>query len=342
MPVGIAATEEGLVVYRSSVTADQETEKIKVRAQTAEAQNPHKFRAAQWTHPNGHPRCHICGCEERIGGMCPGLKAEPVQFGPGAAGSKKGEEVGFVATEDGIQVYKYNPFHDKGGRFTTGTGTGSRVNISDPRAMAAAARQAERLGLKESPGVPVKAGKPFEAKTAGGAQTFITGHEASKILSDAQQASLDNYQGLGYSAMNKALRGDKVPGKATGAHIANLDAAFASSGAALGRPVTVYRGLDGKQGNALVARLKGNPKGLNGMTLTDKGFMSTSLLAGTAETFGGLRIAITLGKGQKALMTNFGPHTKEKEAVLPRNTSLVVTGSRQVGGTTFVTARLIS
>jgi len=35
-----------------------------------EATKPHKFQAAKWTHPNGHPRCIICGDEERVGGWC--------------------------------------------------------------------------------------------------------------------------------------------------------------------------------------------------------------------------------------------------------------------------------
>lgn len=30
----------------------------------------HAFRAAKWTHPNGHPRCSRCGAEEPVGGMC--------------------------------------------------------------------------------------------------------------------------------------------------------------------------------------------------------------------------------------------------------------------------------
>lgn len=48
-------------------------------------------------------------------GTCPGLKAEPVRFGPGAAGSVK------VATSEGIVVAKFNPHHDKGtGQFASG------------------------------------------------------------------------------------------------------------------------------------------------------------------------------------------------------------------------------
>lgn len=30
----------------------------------------HKFKPAMWTHPNGHPRCILCGSEESIGGIC--------------------------------------------------------------------------------------------------------------------------------------------------------------------------------------------------------------------------------------------------------------------------------
>lgn len=30
----------------------------------------HKFKPALWTHPNGHPRCILCGSEESIGGIC--------------------------------------------------------------------------------------------------------------------------------------------------------------------------------------------------------------------------------------------------------------------------------
>lgn len=46
----------------------QETEKIKQNKQ--KFQGPHKFKAAVWTHPNGHPRCIRCGDEETIGGTC--------------------------------------------------------------------------------------------------------------------------------------------------------------------------------------------------------------------------------------------------------------------------------
>jgi hypothetical protein len=55
---------------------EKESEAIRVNRTTAAAQKPHKFRAAKWTHPNGHPRCLLCGDEERTGNICAGAKAE--------------------------------------------------------------------------------------------------------------------------------------------------------------------------------------------------------------------------------------------------------------------------
>lgn len=50
--------------------ADAETARIKENAAKPEAKKPHTFKAAKWTHPNGHPRCLICGDEEPTGGRC--------------------------------------------------------------------------------------------------------------------------------------------------------------------------------------------------------------------------------------------------------------------------------
>jgi len=49
-----------------------ETERIRERCKTPEARQPHAFKAAEWTHPNGHPRCAVCGDEEPVGGRCEG------------------------------------------------------------------------------------------------------------------------------------------------------------------------------------------------------------------------------------------------------------------------------
>jgi ATP-dependent DNA ligase len=49
---------------------DAETERIRDSKKTPEAEEPHRFRAAKWTHPNGHPRCLVCGDDEPVGGVC--------------------------------------------------------------------------------------------------------------------------------------------------------------------------------------------------------------------------------------------------------------------------------
>jgi hypothetical protein len=54
--------------------ADAETERINENKKSPEARSLHRFRAAEWTHPNGHPRCLLCGDEERTGDMCEGAE----------------------------------------------------------------------------------------------------------------------------------------------------------------------------------------------------------------------------------------------------------------------------
>lgn len=50
--------------------ADFDRESEVIRENKKKAVFPHKFKAASWTHPNGHPRCIMCGQEERTGGVC--------------------------------------------------------------------------------------------------------------------------------------------------------------------------------------------------------------------------------------------------------------------------------
>ena len=49
---------------------DKETELINKNKLKPLAEKVHEFKAAKWTHPNGHPRCLICGWEEPVGGVC--------------------------------------------------------------------------------------------------------------------------------------------------------------------------------------------------------------------------------------------------------------------------------
>src|SRR5260370_1410356 len=55
---------------RKSVSYEAETERIKANKLKPAAKEQHRFKAAHWTHPNGHPRCMVCGQEQPIGGRC--------------------------------------------------------------------------------------------------------------------------------------------------------------------------------------------------------------------------------------------------------------------------------
>lgn len=93
-------------VKKSEKDADAETKQIKTRRKSPEGRAPHKFKSAQWTHPNGHPRCALCGDEERTDGHCLGAdhdglgKAEPAFV-----------EAGFLHKPSGM-IYGTGAFHD--------------------------------------------------------------------------------------------------------------------------------------------------------------------------------------------------------------------------------------
>lgn len=61
------------------MTYEEETKQIKENKKSDKASVRHKFKPAKWTHPNGHPRCLICGDEERVGGFCEPLMKGSLQ-----------------------------------------------------------------------------------------------------------------------------------------------------------------------------------------------------------------------------------------------------------------------
>lgn len=76
----LTASERAPAAYLyKSETYEQETERLRENKKSPEAMKPHKFKAAQWTFPNGHPRCAICMDEERTGGMCEGRKEDVIK-----------------------------------------------------------------------------------------------------------------------------------------------------------------------------------------------------------------------------------------------------------------------
>lgn len=98
---------------------DAESEKIRANKETSEAQKPHKFRPAEWTHPNGHPRCLLCGSEEPIYGECCGLAMEDdpekVQAFYDRLTAERGDD-GRLGKAVGIRPgSKFTPLKTKGG-----------------------------------------------------------------------------------------------------------------------------------------------------------------------------------------------------------------------------------
>ena len=58
------------VKFLSKITYEEESKIINENKKKPEASKPHKFKPAEWTHKNGHPRCLICGDEELTEEAC--------------------------------------------------------------------------------------------------------------------------------------------------------------------------------------------------------------------------------------------------------------------------------
>lgn len=63
-------------ITHDELRAAAESADIKKNRQTPEAQQPHDFHPAQYTHKNGHPRCLLCGDDEPASGRCPGVRMQ--------------------------------------------------------------------------------------------------------------------------------------------------------------------------------------------------------------------------------------------------------------------------
>lgn len=85
---------------------EAETERIGQNREKKGAR-PHKFKAARWTHPNGHPRCIRCGGEEPVGGRCDGYKAQKAEHEPPVVKAVAGE----IVEEREEQRYTFAPMY---------------------------------------------------------------------------------------------------------------------------------------------------------------------------------------------------------------------------------------
>jgi hypothetical protein len=211
-------------------------------------------------------------------------------------------------------------------------------------------------GRRKSAGAPGSKAVPSGGKggsggTVGGtayddpaaAKKFLDDHYGTwkkKDLTDAEFAGLSFYQSPGFALMNGQLRGLKRGDIKADMTFGDSDLKRAkkasgdlTKGIAKAPPlphaVQVHRGFDAGQFGDL------SP----GMTVTDKGFTSTSLTSsgvasvGRAGKPGVMRIELPAG-------TKAGAGSA-RELILPPGSSFQVVGVRDEGGTTMVDARLV-
>jgi hypothetical protein len=159
-------------------------------------------------------------------------------------------------------------------------------------------------------------------------------------MSDAEKKAVRTYTSAGNSGYGAINNWHRHGFESPGAPKAKLDAITRDLDSAIDKgslpePLKVYRGI-------------GDVKALGiepGVTVRDKGYLSTSLTRQTANMYGnsekGAVLEITAPKGARAIgvagMTNYG---KEREVLFPRNSQMKITGKRDAGGRTVYTAEL--
>lgn len=181
---------------------------------------------------------------------------------------------------------KFNPNHDRLGRFATTGGSGSFSDLESIEGV-----------------VPLDSVGDWEDEVV------------TSDLTDAQDMSVRYYVGRGYSEINGNLRGGPKPfneaefwgnlqdagGKELVRNVKNLDAATKKH--KLKKDTTVFRGVTGD--------------GWDLKRWEDRGFTSTSLSPTVAGSFGNVVMAINLPKGTKGY-AHLGMNG-EYEFLLPRN-----------------------
>jgi len=84
----------GISKRKHSPEYEAESEKIRENAREWRPKR-HRFKAAEWTFPNGHPRCLLCGEEERTGGWCePGDGQDVEKYSPDQPREPAGSDEG--------------------------------------------------------------------------------------------------------------------------------------------------------------------------------------------------------------------------------------------------------
>lgn len=247
-------------------------------------------------------------------------------------------EKGWITTEDGKHLFigadgalhggksAYEAHQNESGSSSSGKDSG-KDNSEAPKTTEMYTGPAKAFGTEK------------------GAKEYF-GDAWDKSLTDDETDAVKYYTGTGYLDINPKLRGgDNIdPHSALGNMLQDLDSAIAKS--ELKEAITVYRYSDptlfGLPFNASVTGA--DLEHLIGATVTDNGFMSTSVLDSATDDFGRIGFTITVppGKGKGAYIANISKYKGEQEFLLARSSNLKITEVSDYGtGTIFIHATVV-
>ena len=212
-----------------------------------------------------------------------------------------------------VAVFKYNPYHDSRGRFSSSNGAASFSLAGGRAGKMAIEREKEKAKVKSE---------------QGSNDSWI------KSLSPEEKQAIIRYQSNNLE-FNEFLRtGNKFSEfgpQATPKEYRHLDEAISRS--RINADTTLYRGTS-------TAMFKNHSvKGSIGKVISDKGYMSTSTQRNSAEMYAeDVLLKINAPKGTKgAKISGLDAKFKENhEILLPRNTSYKILSVKEIKGNTGV------
>lgn len=146
------------------------------------------------------------------------------------------------------------------------------------------------------------------------------------------KTAIGAYQGSGYQAINSALRGKESPSSLTVDRIDALDKAMAAY--ATKEPMLLSRGVGSFP-----------QENMAGQMIQDPGYMSTAI--GGAGGFGGATVmkiyapAGTHGIPMNGAMGNQSKYPEEREFLLPRGTTILISRDEVIDGTRVVVGTIV-
>lgn len=172
---------------KDQASFDAESARIKASKTGPVARSPHSFKAAHWTHPNGHPRCATCGQEEPMGGECEGVEDPKAALGhsgrgiavfpgadPGALAAVVNEETDALQPEEAARhAGPEGHDHVSSGHYPAGTLEDVLVKARD----AAARRYTSLLGAQLA---------ELDGRAVASTQARASGKRGQQLLRDGE------------------------------------------------------------------------------------------------------------------------------------------------------------